>query len=107
KFFNRFAGHPVAKHVLLPDQLLNERFPFVVLMRRNRRRAADNERRARLINQDGIDLVDNCEVVTTLDLLLARRGHAVVAQIIETELAVRAVRDVLRVLLATRIWFLI
>ena len=42
-------------------------------------------------------------VISALDLLLARGGHAVVAQIIETELAIRAVGDVHRVLLAADI----
>src|SRR6476660_7355352 len=107
KFLDRFARYAVAKHVLLPHQLLDQRLPFVVLMCGNRRRPADDERRARFIDQDGIDFIDNRVVITPLDLLFARRGHAVVAQIIETELAVRAVRDVHRVLLAARIWFLI
>ena len=107
KFFNRFAGHPVAKHVLLPDQLLNERFPFVVLMGGNRRRPADDERRARFIDQNGIDFVDNGIVIAALDLLFARSSHAVVAQVIETELAVRSVSDVHRVLFAANIRLLV
>ena len=56
-------------------------------MGRNRGRPADDQRRARFIDQDGIHFVDDREIVAALDLLLARRGHAVVAQIIETELA--------------------
>src|SRR2546423_934941 len=36
KLLNRFARYAVAKHILLPHQLLNERFPLVVLMRGNR-----------------------------------------------------------------------
>ena len=105
--FLRFAREAVAKHVLLAHQLIDQRLPFVVLMRRNRRRAADDERRARFVDQDGIDFVDDRVVITALHLLLARRGHAVVAQIIETELAVRSVGDVHRVLLAADIGRLI
>ena len=90
----------IAKHGLLAHQLFDQRLPFVVLVRRDRRRAADDERRARFVDQDRIDFVDDGEMITALDLLLARRGHAVVAQIIETELAVRAVGDVAGVLLA-------
>ena len=101
ELLHRFARDAIAQHVLLPHQLLDERFPFVVLMRRNRRRSADDERRARFVDQDGIDFIDNRVIVAALDLLLARRGHAVVAQIIETELAVRPVSDVHRVLFAT------
>ena len=105
--FLRFAGEPVAEHVLLAHELIDQRFPFVVLMRRNRGRAADDERRARFVDQDGIDFVDDGVMITALDLLLARRGHAVVAQIIEAELGVRAVGDVHRVLLAAQIGRLI
>src|SRR5262249_29792342 len=42
KFFDGLAGHSVAKHVLLPHQLLDERFPFVVLVRGNSRWSADD-----------------------------------------------------------------
>src|SRR6266576_1776916 len=107
EFLDRFTRYAVAKHVLLPHQLLNQRLPLVVLMSGNRRRPADDEWRARFIDQDGIDFIDNGIAIAALDLLLARRGHAVVAQIIEAELAVRAVRDVHRVLLATHIGFLV
>src|SRR5256886_7685813 len=76
-------------------------------MRRNRRRPANDERRARFIDQDGIDFIHNGIVITALNLLFARRGHAVVAQIIETELAVRSVSDVHRVLFAANIRLLV
>ena len=85
--FLRFAGEAVAKHGLLPHQLLDQRLALVVLMRRDRGRAADDERRARFVDQDGVDFVDDREVVAALHLLLARGGHAVVAQVIEAELA--------------------
>ena len=64
------------------------------------RRAADDERRARFINQDRVHFVHDGEVMAALDLFLLARGHAVVAQIIEAELGVRAVGDVAIVLLA-------
>ena len=105
--FDRFARQPVAKHVLFADQLLDQRFPFVVLMRRDRRRAADDERSARFVDQDGIDFIDNGIIVTALDLLFAGRRHPVVAQIIETEFRVRAVSDVARVLFAAHARLLI
>ena len=71
-------------------------------------RAGDDQRRARLVDEDVVDLVDDREVVhrdglavladaaAVLDLLLQRRRH-VVAQVVEAELGVRAVRDVRRV----------
>ena len=74
-------------------------------------RAGDDQRRARLVDEDVVDLVDDREVVrrqrvavlveapAVLDLLLERRRH-VVAQVVEAELGVRAVGDVGRVGLA-------
>ena len=76
-------------------------------MRRDRGRAADDQRRARFVDQDRVHFVDNREMITALDLLLARRGHSVVAQVIETELAVRPVSDVAGVLLPAHIRLLI
>ena len=60
-------------------------------------RAADDQRRAGLVDEDRVDLVDDGEVVAALDELLHRPGH-VVAQVVEAELVVRAVGDVLGVL---------
>ena len=60
-------------------------------------RAADDERGARLVDEDRVDLVDDREVVAALDQLLGAPRH-VVAQVVEPELVVRAVGDVLRVL---------
>src|SRR5215207_8246096 len=69
------------------------------------RRAGDDQRRPRLVDEDVVDLVDDREVVhadrlavladpaPVLDLLLQRGGH-VVAQVVEAELGVGAVRDV-------------
>ena len=69
------------------------------------RRARDDQRRARLVDEDVVDLVDDRVVVhadrlavlgeaaAVLDLLL-QRGRHVVAQVVEAELRVRAVRDV-------------
>ena len=53
----------------------------------------DDERRARLVDQDGIDLVDDGVTEPALDALGRRVDH-VVAQIIEAELVVGAVGDV-------------
>ena len=56
----------------------------------------DDQRRARLVDQDVVDLVDDPERMAALDHLLQRRGH-VVAQVVEAELGVGAVGDVRRV----------
>ncbi len=62
-------------------------------------RAGDDQRRTGLVDQDGVDLVHDREVVAALHQLVLRPRH-VVAQVVEAELVVRAVGDVARVLLA-------
>ena len=59
-------------------------------------RARDDERRARLVDQHRVHFVHDRVDVRALDALLERHDH-VVAQIVEPELVVRAVRDVGRV----------
>ena len=56
-------------------------------------RAGDDQRGAGLVDQDGVDFVDNGVVEGTLHHLLALVFH-IVAQIVEAELVVRAVGDV-------------
>src|SRR3546814_3611240 len=53
----------------------------------------DDQRRARLVDQDGVDLVDDRVVEVALDHVLQAELH-VVAQIVEAELVVGAVGDV-------------
>ena len=66
---------------------------LVVDLRRLFGRAGDDQRRARLVDQDVVDLVDDREVVAALDAVLERPGH-VVAQVVEAELGVGPVGDV-------------
>ena len=54
---------------------------------------------AGLIDEDGVDLVDDDEGVPALDQVIGALGH-VVAQVVEAELVVGAVGDVAGVLLA-------
>ena len=56
-------------------------------------RAADDQRRARFIDEDRVDFVDDHEVTTLLDLVLGALLH-VVAQVVEPELGRGAVHDV-------------
>ena len=104
QFFDQLLGlgqKAPAQLLLRADERFDQRLPLrELLVERVHRRAADDERRARLVNQDGIHLVHDGEIMPALDLLLLARGHAVVAQIIEAELRVRAVGDVAIVLLA-------
>ena len=55
--------------------------------------AGNDERRARLVDEDGVDLVDDGEVVAALHAG-ARAGHHVVAQVVETEFGIGAIRHV-------------
>ncbi len=64
-------------------------------------RAADDQRRARLVDQDRVHLVDDRVAVAALHAVLELPGH-VVAQVVEAELVVGAVGDVGGVLLAAR-----
>ena len=55
--------------------------------------AGDDQRRPRLVDQDRVDLVDDREPIAALHALVQAHRH-VVAQVVEPELVVRAVRDV-------------
>ncbi len=55
--------------------------------------ARDDERRARLVDEDRVDLVHDRVRMAALDGALERRGH-VVAEVVEAELRVRPVDDV-------------
>ena len=56
-------------------------------------RTGDDQRRAGLVDEDRVDLVDDREVVAALHQVVDLPGH-VVAQVVEAELVVRAVGDV-------------
>ena len=58
--------------------------------------ARDDQRRAGLVDEDRVDLVDDAVLVPALDDALERDGH-VVAQVVEAELGVGAVGDRRRV----------
>ena len=73
--------------------LAGEAGELVVDLRRLFGRAGDDQRRARLVDQDVVDLVDDREAVAALHAVLQRVGH-VVAQVVEAELGVGAVDDV-------------
>ena len=97
----RLLNEVVALRHLHADDRVHERIELHVdVARRDRRGPRDDERRARLVDQDRVDLVDDHEVVAVLHDLLGLLRHAVVAQVVEAELAVRAVGDVAEVLRA-------
>ncbi len=81
-----------------PFSLFGEAGEGVVGLSRLFGGAGDDQRRARLVDQDVVDLIDDREVVAALHAVLQRRGH-VVAQVVKAELRVGAVGDVAGVLL--------
>lgn len=76
------------------DQLREVRVPLRGLVGR----ARDDQRGTGLVDEDRVDLVDHGEVVAALDELVLGPRH-VVAEVVEAELVVRAVGDVVGVLL--------
>ena len=66
---------------------------LVVLVGRDLGGSGDDQGRPGLVDQDGVDLVHDREVVPALDMLAGLELH-VVAQIVEPELVVRPVGDV-------------
>ena len=88
--------HPVvalALLVLLLDERGDERVDAPVEVRGVLGLARDDERRARLVDEDRVHLVDDRVVEAALEPLGDLRGH-VVAQVVEAELVVGAVGDV-------------
>jgi hypothetical protein len=101
--------------ILLVDEEVSRRIGlvrlFLLLLPRQQRRhlvhpvvdlgavlglAGNDQRRARFVDQDRVHLVDDRVGQASLESLLDVHRH-VVAQVVETELVVRAVRDVCRV----------
>jgi hypothetical protein len=75
------------------NQRSRDRGELVVELGDVRGRAGDDERRAGLVDQDRVDLVDDRVVVAALHHVFGASGH-VVAQVVEAELGVGAVGDV-------------
>ena len=97
----RLGKEAGAELLLGADQRFDGGFELVVLVvNHQHRRAADDQRGARFVNEDGVHFVHNGEIMAALHLFLAAHGHAVVAQVIEAEFGVGAVGDVAVVLLA-------
>src|SRR6185312_12095792 len=90
-------------HVLLQGR--DDHVDTIVEIGRRLGGTRDDERRARLVDEDRVDLVDDGVVQLALHVALDRVLH-IVAQVIEAELVVRAVGDVAAVrqlLLAIRL----
>ena len=87
------GGEHVVRHVLTALQAAHGTREVLVGAGGLGAGARDNERRSGLIDQDGVDLVDDGVVMAALYALLGAGDH-VVAQVVETELGVGAVGDV-------------
>ncbi len=87
------VGFLVDREVLVLDQPRDDPGELRVQLGRVVALAADDQRRARLVDQDRVDLVDDGVVEVALDHLVERPGH-VVAQVVEADLVVGDVRDV-------------
>ena len=95
----RLLNEVVAHRRLNVHNRRHERVDFLIdVARGHRRRPRDNQRRSRLVDENRVHLVHNGEIVPVLHDLLGALRHAVVAQIVEAELRVRAVGDVTGVL---------
>ena len=84
------------EHGRVEDQFLDDRVDDQIQVRPVFRRPRNDQRRAGLVHQDGVDLVDDGKMVRALHHLLSVIDQ-VVAQIVETELVVGAVGDVGRI----------
>ena len=82
--------------LLAAEELLDLGLEVLVLVVRELGRAGDDERRAGLVDEDGVDLVDDGIVMTALDAHVAARDH-VVAQVVKAKLRVGTVREVRKV----------
>ncbi len=78
---------------LVLDQLLHDPIDDLVQVGTVLGRARDDQRRTGLIDQDGVDLIDDGKVVAALDHF-ATVIDKVVAQVVETEFVIGAVGDV-------------
>ncbi len=92
----RDAHGPLALVHLVVDVLGHQRRhprELVVPARRLVRGTGDDQRRPGLVDEDGVDLVDDGVVVPALHTVVEAPRH-VVAEVVEAELVVRAVGDV-------------
>ena len=92
----------VARARAVAGELARDAREVVVDLRRRLRLAGDDERRARLVDEDRVDLVHDRVRMAALHDALERDRH-VVAQVVEAELGVRPVGDVGAVGLAPRL----
>ncbi len=105
----RFGGHDgllllVDFVVGVAGERADDRGELVVELGHVRGRTRDDQRCTGLVDEDRVDLVDDGVMVTTLDHVFLASGH-VVAQVVETELSVRAVGHVALIRLALLIKF--
>ncbi len=74
-------------------QLFDQAISLFVQIGRLFRRAGNDQRRTRFVDEDGIYLIDNGEVIFALYQVFTAEGH-VIAQVIEAEFVIGAVGDI-------------
>ena len=100
-----FGKQSITMLHLSPHQCIYLRLQPVIQLdvRIHHRRTGDDQRRARLINEDRVHLVHDRKIMPALHLLLPAGGHAVVTQVIEAKLGVCSIGDVTLVLFTAQI----
>ena len=96
--FERLAlfGFRVALGLRARLQAGDDAIDLVVQVGRGLGRPGDDQGRARLVDEDAVDFVHDREMVAALDVLRQLELH-VVAEVVESELVVRAVGDIRRI----------
>jgi len=98
-FLRILAGRGILIHL---DQVVAEANDLVDLIGVVLGRTGDDKRRARLVDEDGVYLVDDAVVMAALHAIGRLKRH-IVAQVVETELVVGSVGDILRIGRAPRL----
>ena len=88
-----FAGESIRILFFLADQMRDDFVYLAVHFRAVFRRAGNDQRRTRLIDQDGVHLIHQRIVQFTLNALFRAEGH-VVAQVVEAVFVVGAIGDI-------------
>lgn len=91
---------------LLAEEFFDGRLEFVELMGGRLGGPCDDERCSGFVDEDGVDFVNDCEEVVTLDEFVLGGSHTHVPEIVEAEFGVSAVCDVALVHVTSDGWWL-
>ena len=99
-FAQRYSAALLVKIIILCHKARDDLVSNMILVRFSFCLARNDEGCPRLVNQDGIDLINNRKMVPALDHVLDTEFQ-IVAQIIKAEFVIRAIGDVSTISLAT------